>query len=56
MRTTPCQDAKRSLRNEFTAAVECNCCGLWEKRRMTDAHSTLRQMAWNPISRKAVRI
>jgi len=55
-RTTPCRDAKKSLRNEATAAVECNCCGFWEKKRMTDAHRELRLMAFNPETRKAVRL
>jgi hypothetical protein len=55
-RTTPCQDAKRSLRNEFTAAVECNCCGLWEKRKMTNAHKQLHTYAVSVDTGKAVRL
>lgn len=55
-RTTPCQMAKKSLRNSGTAAVECNCCGYWEKRRMTDARQELRLYAVNLDSGKAVRL
>jgi uncharacterized ferredoxin-like protein len=55
-RTTPCTYAKNSLRNSGTAAVECNCCGFWEKKKMTDAHRELRLMAFNPETRKAVRL
>ena len=55
-RTTPCMDAKRSLRNEFTAAVECNCCGLWEKVRLTNAHRELIAYAVSAKTRKKVRL
>jgi uncharacterized protein YbcC (UPF0753/DUF2309 family) len=55
-KTTPCGYAKNSLRNPDTAAVECNCCGFWEKKKMTDAHRILREMAFNPETRKAVRL
>lgn len=55
-RTTPCQDAKRSLRSETTTAVEYNCCGLWVKERRTNAHRELQLFAVNDQTRKAVRL
>jgi transcription initiation factor TFIIIB Brf1 subunit/transcription initiation factor TFIIB len=55
-RTTPCSDAKKSLRNIATAAVECNCCGMWVKERRTNAHRELQLFAVNEDTRKAVRL
>jgi uncharacterized ferredoxin-like protein len=43
------------LRNPATAAVECNCCGFWEKKKMTDARQTLREYAVSENG-KAVRL
>jgi hypothetical protein len=55
-RTTPCVYAKNSLRNPGTTAVECNCCGLWESFRMTNAHRELELWARNPKTRKRVKV
>jgi hypothetical protein len=56
MRITPCAIAKKSLRKEGITATECNCCGFWEMRRMTDAHGNLSNYAVNPDNGKAVRL
>jgi hypothetical protein len=55
-RTTPCVYAKNSLRNSGTTAVECNCCGLWEKVRLTNAHRELIAYAVSAKTRKKVRL
>lgn len=56
MRITPCQSAKATLRTPGVSSTECNCCGNWEFRRMTDNRQELRDYAFNPITRKAVRL